>query len=590
MNPMRKEIVSSLVCMLMILSALPALAASTHSAADGSAVVSQPVQSAGKGGWFTQWSHDYGGNGHAQMANPVGDLDGDGINEVVIGGYENQGTIRIISYVDGAYQEEYSYSPSGGSYNCPSGCTIVDLDGDGTLELVVSWAYTNNDGAYAYHWDGTTMTTLDEYHGTGVDFLFDVNSCDYNGDGNQEVILDNAPNYGGYTLTGLQWIGGEFVYQASWTCPGGYNENPMCRCGDVDNDGAIEIVANVAEAGTWALSWNDATESWDAVAVWTDYSGSGAYGCGIADVDGDGTPEIGVGMRYTPTGYMFEWDGSTFQKVWERNMPGGAEDIIEAVDMGDADNDGQNELCIGGGPTHVIGWDGSKYVFEANLTQSTGREAGMNIGDFDTDGENELKACEILSSTGYEYIFKCDNTPPVTTIALNGTMDGDVYISDVTVSFTTIPSGCTTHYKLNDGSWMIYQQPVKVTDNGTYTVSYYSVDQAGNQEAPQNATFTISHHPLLELTLKGGVGISMKITNAGITDQTSILWKLSTNGGMILVGGEKSGTIPTLASGDSVTEKMLIIGFGKTSVTARAGSYTIQKSATIFLAFVLGLK
>jgi hypothetical protein len=32
--------------------------------------------------------------------------------------------------------------------------------------------------------------------------------------------------------------------------------------------------------------------------------------------------------------------------------------------------------------------------------------AGINIGDCDTDGLNELKACEILSGTGSEFIYK----------------------------------------------------------------------------------------------------------------------------------------------------------------------------------------
>jgi len=37
-------------------------------------------------GWELQWSHAYGGNGHSQFAQPVGDIDSDDINEVIIGG------------------------------------------------------------------------------------------------------------------------------------------------------------------------------------------------------------------------------------------------------------------------------------------------------------------------------------------------------------------------------------------------------------------------------------------------------------------------------------------------------------------------
>ena len=33
-------------------------------------------------GWDLQWDYQYGGNGHAQFAQPVGDIDEDGVNEV----------------------------------------------------------------------------------------------------------------------------------------------------------------------------------------------------------------------------------------------------------------------------------------------------------------------------------------------------------------------------------------------------------------------------------------------------------------------------------------------------------------------------
>lgn len=586
---MRKEIISSLVCMLMIASALPVMAAGIRPAGTGDAVASQSPQTQGRGGWTLQWSHDYGGQGHAQMAKVVGDLDGDGVNEVVIGGYEDQGHLRIISYVGGTYQEEYSYSPPGGYYNCPSGATIEDFNGDGVLELIVSWAYTDNDGVYAYHWDGTTMTELDEYHGVGVDFLYDVNSCDYNGDGTPEVVLCNAPNTGGYAITGLQFINNHFVYQASWTCPNGYSECPMCASGDIDNDGALEIAASVSNDGTWSLSWNG--NGWDSVPIWTDYGAGASYGIGVADINGDGTPEIGTGMRYTPTGYLFEWDGSSFQKVWERTMPGGAEDIIESVALGDADNDGHNEMCIGGGPTHIIGWDGTQYVFEANLTQSTGREAGMNIGDMDSDGTNELKACEILSSTGYEYIFKCDNTPPETTIHLNGTLDGDIYISPVSVTFTTDGPVASTYYALDSTNYQLYAAPFVVSSNGSHTISYYSVDSTGNQETPKSVTFTISLHPIMTIDLKGGMGITMTIKNiCNVLEVSHQPWSLSINNGMILLGGGTKTGFMDLAPGVSMTEKLFAVGFGKITVTAVAGQYTQQTHATLFLCFVVGLK
>jgi len=54
------------------------------------------------------------------------------------------------------------------------------------------------------------------------------------------------------------------------------------------------------------------------------------------------------------------------------------------------------EFLFGTGNVHVIGWDGSDYYEEATLTGPTNMLAGLNIGDCDSDGQNEVKGCEIL--------------------------------------------------------------------------------------------------------------------------------------------------------------------------------------------------
>jgi hypothetical protein len=402
--------------------------------------------------------------GHAQFTKPIGDLDGDGVNEIIMGGYEDSGMCRIYSYVGGAYVQEHQWVVSGGSYNSPSGACIDDLDKDGTMELVVSWEYSGADGVYVYHWDGTTLTQLDYYNGIGIDFIYDVYTCDYNDDGNTEVVIANAPNMGAgsYHVTGLQWIGGHLVRQASWECPGGSSmECPMVWSGDVDCDGKTEITADMSDAqsstaGTWALNWNPGTTSWDAVPVWTNYGSNTAFGNTVGDIDGDGTPEIGVGSYGgIPSGWLFEWDGTAFQQVWTASWPNG-EPVIESVAIGDADNDGRNEFCIATMDVHVIGWDGTAYVEEATFTDPICWLAGMNIGDTDSDGLNEVKGCEIIYG-GYEYIWKFDDTvPPQTTCTLEGEMAGSVYISDVVATLTATDAGSGvdyTMYSLDGSEW-----------------------------------------------------------------------------------------------------------------------------------------
>jgi len=377
-------------------------------------------------GYFTQWSQTYGGYGHSQHAQPVGDIDEDGVNEIIIGGYENSpnwGRARIMSYDTGSgtYIQEHEWYEPGGSYHSPSGSTVVDLDEDGDLEFVVSWSYSGSDGIYAYDWDGTTLYSLGKYN---AGFIFDVYSADYDDDGHIEVLIANAPQIASthpkpWHVAAFTWVPGTgFVVEATWTLSGyEYMENPMLWSGDTDNDGKTEIITclssgDASTQGTWALNWDSMSGQWIAQQVYAGLINGGThYGVVVGDVDGDGTPEIGIGNNvagYVGAGaVLIEWDGDSYEKVWEKSWPSEYA-VIEALAIGDADNDGKNEFVAGGGYVHVIGSTANNYyVEEATITATQGLLAGTIIGDMDSDGLNEIKSCDIVGmGPGKEWIFK----------------------------------------------------------------------------------------------------------------------------------------------------------------------------------------
>ena len=563
-------------------------------------------ESTTRDGWELQWSHAYGGNGHAEFAQPFGDIDNDGTIEIILGGYENSGICRIYSYdsAQETYVEEYSWAVSGGSYHSPSGACVVDLDEDGDLEFCVSWGYSGADGVYAYTWDGTTLTTLDYYAGTGVDFVYDIYACDYDDDGHPEVLIANDPSVGGTHVSALGWNSqtNSFIYETSWTCPTGPGYAvPMVWSGDVDNDGKTEVIADVSDlnyatAGTWALNWDDSSEEWVGVPVCTSYpSGVTVFGDGVGDVDGDGTPEIGVGCYGgTPGGWLFEWDGDEYVQVWHGEYPG-QDPVIESVALGDADNDGDIEFCFGTGNVHVIGWNGAEYVEEATLTGPTNMLAGLNIGDCDSDGRNEVKGCEILGGTGSEFIWKyvvTDAIPPITTCVLEGDLDGDVYRSDVTVILSATDEGSgveSTFYMLDSSPWTEYDSSFQVTEDGSHAVVFYSVDVAGNIEEEQSCEFTIHHALPLEVSIKGGLGITVKVTNTGTSTYTNVPWSISLQGGLLLSANQSSGSFLQLPSGLQATKKLPILGIGKTTIIVSVDGITTSTPAFLFFVFVLGL-
>jgi hypothetical protein len=354
------------------------------------------------GGWIEQWNHTYGGLGHSQLAQPVGDIDEDGINEIILGGYASGGA-WILSYNDssGNYEEEYFWTHSGGYYNAISGACVVDLDGNGELELVASWEYSGEDGIHAYDWDGNTLTELDYYNDIGYNFAFDVYACDYDEDDDVEVLIANDNRNGGNAhVTALGWNSGSFVYETSWGS-GESSETPMVWSGDTDNDGHIEVIASGSSNKVYALNWNGSQWNADVVA-----SGLPAHTYAIVagDIDADGVDEIGFGL-YATDAYIYDWDGSNYSQVWHENYIG-EEDIIEAMYFGDADNDAEIELLVGTDDVHVISYNAGTYQEESVITQTDGQLAGAIIADMDNDGENEVKACDILSGPGKEWIVE----------------------------------------------------------------------------------------------------------------------------------------------------------------------------------------
>jgi hypothetical protein len=131
------------------------------------------------------------------------------------------------------------------------------------------------------------------------------------------------------------------------------------------------------------------------------------FGSVAKDSDGDGFPEIHVTF-YTPELHIYEWNGTGYHKKWSMRWPG-EEGTIEAIDVGDVDNDGITEVCVGTDLIHILEWNGQEYVQEYVITDTFGLLAVTAVGDCDNDGKNEIHAGSVDVPQGLPYmawIFK----------------------------------------------------------------------------------------------------------------------------------------------------------------------------------------
>ena len=181
-----------------------------------------------------------------------------------------------------------------------------------------------------------------------------------------------------------------------------------------------------------------------------------------------------------------------------------------------------------------------------------------------------------------------DIIPPETNCTLTGILDGEVYISDVTVMFSAtddISGVASTTYKLDDGLWITYADPFLVSTEGSHILYFYSIDNAGNAEEEKTCEFTIQYPPDINVTITGGFGISVAIKNLGSSDLTNISWNLSLDGGIIFFGKQKSG-ITDVKAGDEMVLRSLVFGVGKPTITLTIASSEITVHGSVFLFFV----
>jgi len=195
----------------------------------------------------------------------------------------------------------------------------------------------------------------------------------------------------------------------------------------------------------------------------------------------------------------------------------------------------------------VSGVEGTRY--SVNGAAATTYTAAFSLAE----GTSTIGYCSVDVAGNVEDTHTVtaliDRTPP-SSVATGPTGVAGVPAT-VTISATDALSGVAhTYYTLDGGSTHSYTTPIAITGDGTTTVTYWSVDEAGNVEDAQTLDVTTSEGPTTTIDVpKGWVG-SDEVT---VTIETSSPVSVAAVGYSIGSGAETSYTVPFTISDEGTT-------------------------------------
>lgn len=239
---------------------------------------------------------------------------------------------------------------------------IGDIDGDGDQDVVFASKTDNGLG-----WLENSGPSID-WRMTWIDDnctrSFNVRVADLDRDGQNDVIASEDDTPKGGTLHFYSYSGDPRI-QRNWTdrsianFPAGEGIS-VFEIADIDGDGDLDIVTGNHQGDVYVLE-NPYPNNVVYGQEWNRYKVSHSYASvreiDIGDIDRDGDSDIVVADASKNMVIWFENSGVTFYENWKRHVVDHSNDYLRwchSVELGDVDGDGDLDIAVAAAGSNVF--------------------------------------------------------------------------------------------------------------------------------------------------------------------------------------------------------------------------------------------
>ncbi len=351
------------------------------------------------------------------------DLDGDGKPDLIVAnGDSNTVTIYHNNSSPGtiAFTEVASFTMGANGY--PIGVAAGDLDGDGKPDIVISNYYTQTLSFYRNASSPGNIVMDSVLSVPSGNYILGASIADLNGDGKPEVIVACQGSNLISVYTNSSTLGHiAFSNETSILAPSGGSPFKVVVA-DLDGDGKPDLAAANSYAGTVSVYLNT-TPTGGVISFAGDVdfaTGNFPEGVAIGDIDGDGKPDLVVANNTDNTLSLLRNTSTvgnlSFAPQLTVNSGYAAYDLVIA----DLDGDGKPDIAVDDQYNNTVSVHRNTstpgtIAISPNVDYNTGNiPYSITTADFDGDGKPDLATCNDADNTFTVLRNKASNEPAIT--------------------------------------------------------------------------------------------------------------------------------------------------------------------------------